>query len=87
MTRALYLEDSYLKECTATIVRVMEGKRVVLDQTIFYPRGGGQPHDTGKIVRGNEVFKVVYVEKSGGEIIVRSIKWKIFLFFPHSSCF
>ncbi len=69
MTRALYLEDSYLKECTATIVRVMEGKRVVLDQTIFYPRGGGQPHDTGKIVRGDEVFKVVYVEKSGGEII------------------
>ncbi len=68
MTNALYLSDSYLKECNATVVSVKEGKYVVLDQTIFYPKGGGQPWDTGKIVKSNDVFNVVYVGKFSGEI-------------------
>lgn len=68
MTRALYLEDSYLKECEAVVASVKDGKFVVLDQTVFYPKGGGQPCDTGKIIRGNEVFNVVYVGKFSGEI-------------------
>ena len=68
MTRALYLEDSYLQECDATVVSVKDEKYVVLDQTIFYPRGGGQPWDTGKIMKGKEEFRVVYVGKFSGEI-------------------
>jgi len=68
LTRALYLEDSYLKECDATVVSVTNGKYVVLDQTIFYPKGGGQPWDTGKMIRNGEVFNVVYVGKFSGEI-------------------
>jgi misacylated tRNA(Ala) deacylase len=68
MTRALYLEDSYLKECDAEVASVKEGKYVVLNQTIFYPKGGGQPCDIGKIIRGSETFNVVYVGKFAGEI-------------------
>jgi len=68
LTRALYLEDSYLKECEAVVASVKDGKFVVLDQTVFYPKGGGQPCDTGKIIRGDEVFNVVYVGKFSGEI-------------------
>jgi misacylated tRNA(Ala) deacylase len=68
MTKALFLEDSYLKECDATVVSIKDGKYVVLDQTIFYPKGGGQPWDTGTIVRGNDIFRVVYVGKFSGEI-------------------
>lgn len=68
MTQALYLEDSYLKECDATVVSVKDGKYVVLNQTIFYPKGGGQPWDTGKMIRGNEVYNVVYAGKFSGEI-------------------
>lgn len=68
MTKALYLEDSYLKECDATVLSVKNDKYVVLDQTVFYPKGGGQPWDTGKIVRGSEVFNVVYVGKFSGQI-------------------
>jgi misacylated tRNA(Ala) deacylase len=68
MTRALYLQDSYMKECDATVVSVKDGKYVVLDQTIFYPKGGGQPCDTGKIICGSEVYNVVYVGKFSGEI-------------------
>ncbi len=68
MTRALYLVDSYLKEADAKVLSVKDSKYVVLDQTIFYAKGGGQPYDTGKIVRGNETFDVVYVGKFSGEI-------------------
>lgn len=68
MTKALYLEDSYLRECDATVVSVKEGKFIVLDQSIFYPKGGGQPWDTGKIARDNDIFNVVYVGKFSGEI-------------------
>jgi misacylated tRNA(Ala) deacylase len=68
MAKALYLEDSYLKECNSTVVQVKDEKYVVLDQTIFYPKGGGQPHDTGRIIRQNEVYNVVYVGKFQGEI-------------------
>lgn len=68
MSKALYLADSYLKEADATVTAINDGKFVVLDQTIFYPKGGGQPNDTGQIIRGNEVFNVVYVGKFSGEI-------------------
>jgi len=62
------LEDSYLRECDATVVSVKDGKYVVLDQTIFYPKGGGQPWDTGAIIKGNGIYNVVYVGKFSGEI-------------------
>ena len=68
MNKTLFLNDSYLKESLATVISVKDGKYVTLDQTIFYPKGGGQPYDTGKIVRGTEVFNVVYVGKFSGEI-------------------
>jgi misacylated tRNA(Ala) deacylase len=68
MTRALYLEDSYLRECDATVASVKDGKYVVLNQTIFYPKGGGQPWDTGKIEKENGTYNVVYVGKFSGEI-------------------
>ena len=68
MAKALFLEDSYLRECDATVVSVKDGKYIVLDQTIFYPRGGGQPWDTGKIIKGDEPYDVVYVGKFSGEI-------------------
>jgi misacylated tRNA(Ala) deacylase len=68
MTKALYLDDSYLKGCDATVASVKDGKYVVLDQTIFYPKGGGQPCDTGKIAKEDASYDVVYVGKFSGEI-------------------
>ena len=62
------MEDSYLKEGDATVVSVKDGKYVILDKTIFYPKGGGQPWDTGKIMKEDQTYNVVYVGKFSGEI-------------------
>jgi misacylated tRNA(Ala) deacylase len=48
MTESLFREDSYAKECDATVVGV-DGEAIVLDRTVFYPMGGGQPGDTGTL--------------------------------------
>ncbi len=47
-TRQVYYQDAYQKELDATVLGV-DGDRVLLDQTIFYPEGGGQPGDTGDL--------------------------------------
>ncbi|MCJ7770266.1 alanyl-tRNA editing protein, partial [Candidatus Bathyarchaeota archaeon] len=68
MTRILYLEDSYLRETDATITSVKEDKYVTLNQTIFYPKGGGQPYDTGSMTKGQQRYNVIYVGKFSDEI-------------------
>ncbi|TVR07892.1 MAG: alanyl-tRNA editing protein [Salinarimonadaceae bacterium] len=49
MTRPLYREDPYLTECGATIVAA-DQRGYVLDASVFYPQGGGQPGDAGTLV-------------------------------------
>lgn len=49
MTEELFREDSYLKSCTATVTAI-DDRGVQLDQTVFYPVGGGQPCDTGALI-------------------------------------
>jgi misacylated tRNA(Ala) deacylase len=48
MTEPRYLADPTVRTFEATVDRVV-GDRVVLDATHFYPTGGGQPHDTGRL--------------------------------------
>jgi misacylated tRNA(Ala) deacylase len=68
MTRALYMDDAYLKNWSTKIVSVKDGKYIVLNQTAFYPKGGGQNWDEGIIIKDNETYQVVYVGKFSGEI-------------------
>ncbi|MHA1616036.1 MAG: alanine--tRNA ligase [Candidatus Njordarchaeales archaeon] len=67
-TKPLYYEDQYMKEFDAKIVFV-KNHYVVLDQTAFYPRGGGQLEDTGEIIIDGKILKVVDVRKIGNVIV------------------
>ena len=48
MTELLFRDDAYLKSCSATVV-ALHGEAIELDRTVFYPAGGGQPGDSGRI--------------------------------------
>jgi len=52
MTRELFREDGYLRECEAVVSEV-RGNAIVTDQTVFYPTGGGQPGDSGQLLRAD----------------------------------
>ncbi len=64
MTRKLYWEQPYSSDFTANVAS-LEGPKVVLDQTLFYPRGGGVSSDTGTL--GST--KVLETTKDGDRII------------------
>jgi misacylated tRNA(Ala) deacylase len=67
-TKLLFLEDSYLREISATVEETLKDG-VVLDQTIFYPEGGGQPTDTGRLDCSTGTSRVVAVEKQGNRVL------------------
>jgi len=67
VTELLYLTDSYLKEFEATMVAV-ESNRVALDRTAFYPGGGGQPADGGRMLWDNGESQVIKVKKQEDQV-------------------
>ena len=58
MTEKVFYQDSYLKTHPGEVVEVVEGG-VILAATIFYPLGGGQPGDTGRLTIGGRDYPVV----------------------------
>jgi misacylated tRNA(Ala) deacylase len=53
-TTELFRDDSYLKQCTATVTSI-DDRGIQFDQTVFYPHSGGQLGDTGNIQLSNDV--------------------------------
>ena len=72
-TEKLYQEDPYLKECTATVTGVAD-HGVILDRSVFYCQGGGQPGDTGALVLpdGNikRVVNTIVQRETGAQLHV-----------------
>jgi len=87
MTRKLYYEDSHIKTFTATVLSSEQGKdcwEVVLDQTAFFPGGGGQLPDTGGMnmtrvlgakERGEDVVHFVAAPMPVGSVVECRINW------------
>jgi misacylated tRNA(Ala) deacylase len=69
-TEPLFQQDAYLRSCTATVVESGEAG-VVLDRTVFYPLGGGQPGDTGTLrAADGRTWRVADTRKGeGGRIL------------------
>jgi len=66
MTDRIYSTDQYAAGMDATVVDVdADDGRVLLDRTVFYPGGGGQPHDLGTLSVGDDRLSVVRVEAAG----------------------
>jgi len=69
-SRQLYSENSYLKEFTATIISRDESRNgIMLDETVFYPGGGGQPCDLGVISIDDKKYMVTGSKTINGQIV------------------
>lgn len=69
-TEKLYLQNTHLFHCRSTILHQGQddrGNYVLLDRTVFYPQGGGQPSDEG-VMEGEVRMRVLHVSHVHGEI-------------------
>ena len=70
MTRILCYDDSYLQEFCATVI-METSNGVVLDQTAFYPGGGGQPCDIGRLFDDGTDYTIAKVSREDGNYVHR----------------
>ena len=70
MTKLMYQTDSYLQLFSARVTAVdEENHSIVLDQTAFYPGGGGQPADSGVLNFNDQIYIVQRARKSGDDVL------------------
>ena len=86
-TRKLFYEDPHLAQCTATVLSCEEtngGWAVILDQTVFYPEGGGQACDVGLLggvqvldvqEKGEHIVHLCAAPLEAGSCVQGSIDW------------
>ncbi|NPA75814.1 MAG: alanine--tRNA ligase [Euryarchaeota archaeon] len=67
-TIKLYYRDPYMRSFEAKVI-YSEGTEIVLDRTAFYPEGGGQPCDLGKIIYNGREIAVQNVQKYGDVVV------------------
>lgn len=70
MTTPLFRENAYLREAEANVTSINDLGGIVLDASIFYPTGGGQPGDTGSLSWEGGACEIVTTVKGEGDEIV-----------------
>ncbi|MEL7115570.1 MAG: alanyl-tRNA editing protein [Pseudomonadota bacterium] len=73
MTKLLFRDDAYLKEADAFVADIAN-VGLILDRTIFYPQGGGQPGDTGTLRIGSQSLEIENTVKGDGDDVIMVIK-------------
>jgi misacylated tRNA(Ala) deacylase len=70
MTEALYRQDPALAACSATVTGHEAGSGIILDRSVFYPTGGGQPGDAGLISwEGGKAVISTAVKGDAGSVV------------------
>ena len=71
-TDCLFRDDSYLKECSATVISLTDAGEIMLDRTVFYAASGGQPGDCGMLCTGSgdtiQINGANYLDREKSEI-------------------
>lgn len=71
MTKPLFIENAYLRDASASVFAVTDEGGIILDQTIFYATGGGQPGDSGTLSwDGGKIDIATTVKGDAGTIIL-----------------
>ena len=95
MTKKLYLDNQYLREFSSEINRMIETEQkpgIIIEETLFFPSSGGQPHDTGTIndiavldVFEYESHQIVHLleEPVAGNRVAGKINW-VWLYSVHT---
>lgn len=71
MTELTYLDDSYMSRLSATILKVgsdTTGTYALLDRTIVYPQGGGQPSDQGCLRHEGNDYSIQHAQFVDGAV-------------------
>jgi len=71
-TLELFRDDAYLQGCDAVVIDVNDRGGIILDQTVFYPMGGGQPGDSGvlKLANGGDIrIATTVYDRDSGDVV------------------
>lgn len=71
MTQMLFRADAYRRSAEARVTGITAEGGIVLDRTVFYPKGGGQPGDSGWITWDTRFMPIATaVQGEGGAIVL-----------------
>lgn len=70
MTTPLFREDAYMRDAAAIVTAITAEGGIVLDQTLFYATGGGQPGDCGQLSWNRGTIEIATAIKGDGDAIV-----------------